>query len=331
MSLFLEKFSAKKLLNLLSVVFQKKVGVSKVWGTPFLLFVDTTNICNLRCPLCPTGLNLPGYERGVMKFDTFKKVIDEIGGCLFSVGLYDWGEPFLNKDIFKMIKYANKKKVITFLSTNANLLDEAKIKKIVESQLDQIVISLDGVDEKSYAKYRVKGDYSRVINNVRALVELKKKMGSNKPFIEWQFLVMKHNEKDIGAAKEMSRKLGVDSIHFRPINLCDTPFQGTYDKNLAVEWLPTNANYKFEYDRPPLNKTTCLWLWYSIFVNWKGDIYPCCETFEERHKFGSIYKDSIRDIWNNDYYLDARSLFLGRTPTKKTICNSCQAFKKRGL
>ncbi len=325
---YIRNISLDKLRNMFRLYVQKKRKKTVLKAKPFLLFTDVTNICNLRCPLCPTGLNLPGYEKGYMSFKTFKKAVDELSDSLMWVALYDWGEPFLNKDIFRMIEYAGSKRIITFLSTNANLLTDEMIRKIIDSGLDQMVISLDGTNEQTYRKYRIGGDFNKVITGIEKLVRMKRKLRVRHPFIEWQFLVMKHNENEIEQARKMASEIGVDSIHFRPINLCDKPFTGSYDKKIADKWLPADRRYRFGYDNPPLNKELCYWLWYSVFINWKGDVYPCCGTYEEKYRFGNIHDNSIMDLWNNEKYVESRRLFTQPKKNTESICSGCEVFKK---
>jgi len=104
------QFSLKKLVNLILVRIQLKLRVSYVIGYPHFILIEPTNICNLRCPLCPTGRGEKGRSKGKMSLDKFKRIIDEIGDYLYDIELDNWGEPLLNKDIFELIRYANEKK-----------------------------------------------------------------------------------------------------------------------------------------------------------------------------------------------------------------------------
>ena len=63
---------------------------------PKMLNIEPTNHCDLKCPLCPTGLEDKSVERGTMKIEQFKPVIDRLSKYLQSVNLYSWGEPLLH-------------------------------------------------------------------------------------------------------------------------------------------------------------------------------------------------------------------------------------------
>ncbi len=64
-------------------------------GYPYHLIVDTGNVCNLRCALCPTGQRKDGRSKGIMSFDNFKRIIDELAPYLLTVDLYNWGGAIL--------------------------------------------------------------------------------------------------------------------------------------------------------------------------------------------------------------------------------------------
>ncbi|MBF0517556.1 MAG: hypothetical protein HQK97_10670 [Nitrospirae bacterium] len=84
----------KKVLNMIvSDGCAKAIKPKKVYGLPTILQIEPSSLCNLKCPACPTsgGLQRP---TGLMHFDTFKKVIDEIGDYVFVMLFWGSGEPF---------------------------------------------------------------------------------------------------------------------------------------------------------------------------------------------------------------------------------------------
>jgi MoaA/NifB/PqqE/SkfB family radical SAM enzyme len=145
-----------------------------------------------------------------MEFSTFKKVIDEIENKSFMVVLWNQGESYLNKDFLKMVKYASDNGLFTLASTNANI--DIQAEDTIKSGLDSIIISLDGTTQETYNKYRVNGNLNRVLENVRELIQTKKKLKTKNPLIRWQFLVMKHNEHEIEEIKKLAKELQVDNL-----------------------------------------------------------------------------------------------------------------------
>ena len=119
-----------------------------LYSYPPKIFIDTFNKCNLRCELCPTGKNAEGREKGSMDFSVFKKIMDEIGDYLWILNLYNWGEPLLNKELFRMVRYAKQKKIDVVISTNLNIFNDDICSEMINSGLDQLIVSLDGTSQE---------------------------------------------------------------------------------------------------------------------------------------------------------------------------------------
>lgn len=324
-----DSFTWKRFLNVLLVKTEKKLKRTKLRGKPYQLFFDVTNICNLKCPLCPTGLGLKGYPKGNMSFELFKKVIDEIGKYAVIATLHNWGESFLNKDIYGIIKYAKSKRICTFISSNLSALNEGDIEKIISSGLDKLVVSLDGASPETYDMYKRGGNFNTVIKNIEMLVAMKRLRKSSKPYIEWQFVVMKHNEHEIEKAKKMAKYFGVN-FRLKKLHLNNPlPFAGVYDKKLAEQWLPRNPELKYDYDSNFLENCICNSLWNSLFVNHDGGIFPCCILYDQKDLFGNISKQSFKEIWNNKLFVSSRASFKkNKDLGLKTVCCACKEFKK---
>lgn len=330
--------SWKKLFNFLRIELQLRLGRTKVWGYPYEWEIDTTNICQLKCPLCHTGLGTVNRQKGVMHFDLFKKTIDEIKDYCIWLSLYSWGEPFLNKEIDKYLAYANKANMATIISTNLNKpLTPEMAEQLVRSGLDSLIISLDGTTQEVYEVYRVGGHLDRVLDNIRLLVRKKKELGYKTPYLEWQFIVMRHNEDQVPEAREMAKELGVDSIVFKNV---DFP-HGERDPVLADRWLPASAESARRdqpFDKPyQENGQRCWRLWRSGVVNWDGGYAPCCYLTDSSDDFGDVNTHSIKQIWNNQAYSTARGLFRdGFVPEVEVGCLNCDVYlesssaRKRG-
>ncbi len=190
-------------------------GVTKknvVWGVPSIVNVEPTNICNLRCPLCVTGSMQMKRPYGRMDFSHFKKFIDQVADKIIYITLYHQGEPYLHKQFNDMVSYAKSKGVYVATSTNAHFFTPELSKAVVDSGLDSMIISLDGVTQESYAKYRVLGRLDVVLDGIRNLVAAKREAKSKTPYLFLQFLVMKHNEHEIPQMKQLARNLGVDRL-----------------------------------------------------------------------------------------------------------------------
>lgn len=97
----------------------------RVRTMPIRAWIETSSVCNLRCIMCPNK-SLSAADKGLMRFDLFRKVIDELKGSVRDVYLHHRGEPLLNPDLFRMIAYAEAAGVRTRFHTNGTLLTEEK-------------------------------------------------------------------------------------------------------------------------------------------------------------------------------------------------------------
>ena len=98
--IFSKNVTLKKFLNFCIISLQSSaIKNSYVIGYPVELVMDPSNLCNLHCPLCPTGQGRNERSKGKMSFVNFRKIIDELGAYLYRVDLHNWGEPFLNDEI----------------------------------------------------------------------------------------------------------------------------------------------------------------------------------------------------------------------------------------
>ncbi|GAF75307.1 unnamed protein product, partial [marine sediment metagenome] len=202
--------TSKRFINKLINDAEHRLGRTHLFSYPRLAFIESTNICNLRCPLCPTGAGKLPHHAGKMSFDLFKKIIDQIGPYLYEVQLMGFGEPLLNEDIFKIVKYAKNYPMKVRFNTNLTILDKDMARELVGSGLDNLTVSIDGVTQKTYEQYRVGGDLDTVLGNLKLLLDTKKELSIPLPDIRWQFMVIKPNEHEVDAARKMAADLGIE-------------------------------------------------------------------------------------------------------------------------
>lgn len=324
--IFTKNITARKFINFCLVTFQHIVlRNSYVVGYPIELVIDPCNICILNCPLCPTGQGRKERLKGKMSFANFKQIIDELGVYLYEVDLHNWGEPLLNEEIYKMIKYAHRHNIRVNLSTNLNFFDERKAEEIVKSGLDHLIVSLDGASQITYEKYRIGGKFNKIIKNIKMIVQKKKELKRLLPSITWQFIVMKHNEHEIPKAREMARRIGVNKFKLMSTfsDMGRELFWSKERRIRAVEkWLPHNKKYQLSIIKP------CSFLWCQMVINWNGSVSPCCAVYPEEYDFGNIFNDGgFKKIWNNGKYRTARRIIRQRrirgSEDMQNICAIC--------
>jgi len=322
-----------KLVNIARAELSRIRGDLVVKGKPYVYTIDTGNFCNLRCPLCPTGVRGLQRTQALMSLDEFRTIVDKIEPFAIEAILHNWGEPFLNPDILAMIHYANAKGLGTTISSNLNLVNRNShfLEEVVESPLDHLTVSLDGTTQEIYEKYRRGGDLDEVLNNLSYLLEYRRKLGRSTPQVEWQFLVMKHNQHQIEDARRMAHDLGVDNLRFSGAGL---PFDQLGDVELGKEWLselPVYQNYSPDRIREKgyLYDEKCFYLYRAMTVNPSGAVSPCCVVYHSDYDFGNLVNSSLEEVWNNAHYRSSRALFSRRTfeGNLETVCGKCPLFK----
>mgnify|MGYP001551239807 CR=1 FL=1 len=203
------KITAKRAVNLFrlyaSYYYSRFRNKAAHRGRPYTISIEPTTSCNLRCPECPSGLRQFTRPTGKLSFELFQKVIDQLSPELFYLILYFQGEPYLNPLFFRFVEYAHAKKIYTATSTNAHFLYDDLARKTVESGLDKLIVSLDGLDQSTYEKYRVGGSVEKVYEGIGNLKKWKHELRSKTPFIELQFIVFKTNEHQVDDVRKMAR------------------------------------------------------------------------------------------------------------------------------
>ncbi len=292
------------------------------WGYPVSVSFEPTTSCNLRCPECPSGLRSFSRPTGMLKKDFFRQTIDDIHKELLYLIFYFQGEPYLNPDFLDMVKYAADKKIYTATSTNAHYLTDANAKKTVESGLDRLIISIDGTTQDVYQQYRKGGKLDKVIEGAKNIVKWKKELNSKKPFVIFQFLVVKPNEHQIEAVKQLGREIGVDDIWFKTAQVYDYE----NDPNNLIPSIQKYSRYKknragaFQIKNKLNNH--CWKLWHANVITWDGMVVPCCFDKDAMHRLGNLQMQSFKEIWHNDNYKQFRRELM--TSRKNIdICANC--------
>jgi radical SAM protein with 4Fe4S-binding SPASM domain len=263
-----------------------------------------------------------------MSFEDFKRIVNDVKDITHSIYLTNAGEPLLNKEIFRMIKYAEQNNLRVSLSTNATLLNKTAVKNLLNSGLDLLIVSIDGVSKSSYEKFRRGAIFEEVIRNVTFLCDQKKKMKKLKPIIEWQFIVTKLNQNELGKIKKLSKKMGVDRVRIKTLYLCSHIYDKHERKKFAEEFLPTRKDVKSRYEIKDnalickwRSKTCTYWQKRSVILV-DGTVCMCCYDINGEYIFGNVYLKSFKDIWNSKKYRYYRKYLIFNK--KLPLCQRCQ-------
>jgi MoaA/NifB/PqqE/SkfB family radical SAM enzyme len=290
---------------------------------PRSILVEPTNVCNLKCPLCPTPFAMK-REKGFMKYEDFKEIVDELSGFVKQINMNFAGEPLMNEDIGKMVAYTRQNGIKTYISTNGTFLDRHYMDLI--GNLDLIDVAIDGATEESYSKYRIGGEFSQVLENARMLCQAKKKMGAVRPYIRLQYIVFKHNEHETEDIVRLGEEIGFDAVVLKTASLGTNVSKETRLKR-GSRYLPDKEKYRrytVDVDKGEVKikneKWVCSWVAKSVIL-WNGDVTTCCYDFNGRHVIGNVFKDGgFKNIWKGLKYRKYRK---GIIKKELPLCINC--------
>lgn len=290
----------------------------EVRSLPYVLNIDTINACNLACPFCPTGTKQLQRKKSRLGFDQVRRIIDMTQSHVLAVRFYNWGEPFINPEIFEMIRYAGQCGLHTSVSSNLSIKGEGLAERILDSGLDNLHVSVDGLEQETLEPYRRKADAARVYDNIRDIVEQRRRRGSASPRMELVFLVFRHNEHELPRLAAVGRELGVDSFTPSPAFIYHDSF------------VPRNPRFA------PLRsifRHSCHYLYSELTIEADGGISPCCTNSDSRWDIGSIDDlegaGDLHAFWNGPAFLAMRAQNAGQTRTgeragmPETLCEHC--------
>ena len=281
--------SWRKRVNLFQAGLNQILPRPAPFGRPVVAQVEPANYCNLSCPLCMTTSETSSRPRSLLPFEDFRRFLDDAGDHLLLIVLWNWGEPFLHPEIFRMIAAAKEKGILVHTSTNGNIpFDEARAEKLVDSGLDTMIFGVDGACQETYGLYRKGGDLEKVWENIRTVLRVRAARGSAVPRVNLRFVVMKHNEREIPRMREIARELRVDFLSFKTVDM--PPARGS---DLDPRYAPGAERYRryayegrgFRHVRRPF---VCFRPWKRITLDALGEIIPCEYDYKNIHSFGTI-------------------------------------------
>lgn len=306
-SAFLRYNSRTKLQNFLRVETAIRTGKVRDFGYPYMLTVEPTNRCNLRCPLCPTGRGLPGRPLQTLDVAAFERILAEVGPYVYMINFQNWGEPTLAKQLPDMIAKAHQARIATTVATNGNYTPKLNA-RLVEAGLDNLMVAIDGATQESYEKYRVQGRLEMVKENVRQIVATRKEAGERRPYVEIQFLVFEYNRHEIPEIRRLAEECGSDGLLIR-----------------AAVAPGNNANRRRFYTWNE-ERNFCRRFWYTASINADLGLTPCCNFFFREDDLGNIGLGSFDAVWNGDNYVRNRTAVVQRD--FDSLHANCKACKK---
>jgi MoaA/NifB/PqqE/SkfB family radical SAM enzyme len=268
------------------------------YAIPPILQLEPTTACNLGCPSCLRDTFCKSDES--LSFETFAQIIDSSKSRYLT--LHGWGEPLMNPDLVRMIRYAADHRKSVNFTTNATLV-AGKADALIGSGLDAIAFSLPDVDRCT----------PEIAGNIRSFVRQRAANKTQLPKIHVNIALLEENTGQIEDMLRLSKDFGVDTVTFERSFPWTTTLQ---EKERAVFTCIRKTARETGCDvRLPLAHTIpCPLMSYTLFVRCNGDVAPCC--YRADVSLGNIISNSMIRIVQN------RARFL-KSQKADPVCARC--------
>lgn len=350
--------SVVKLANMALINIQFHFKTERVIGRPYNMKIESTNICNTKCQLCPTGIGLEGRAKGKMRFGQYKSLIDRLRWHLFGVDLSMWGDPLIVPEIYDMIAHARKRGIWTYISSNLHAFKIAPGRNqtkdqatcLVESGLEMLTCSLHGASQKTYETYQPGKSFDDAVEKIRHIIATRDRLGSRTPVVQLNFVVTRHNEHEHVAFQELADELGCKAVFstasmnvrflnqdskLQPLGLAEDVLAKKTREHLN-EWLPADENHVLapyrEMQRTGETRSeqyngykpfNCSWPWRQSVINWDGEVVTCCGSFDPGEDMGNVFEVPFDKVWNGPKYRAARRSFKRKVSVEASEGNAC--------
>jgi MoaA/NifB/PqqE/SkfB family radical SAM enzyme len=348
-------------LNYLRAKYEAYTGQITVRSYPYYLCLDPCDICQLRCPTCPTGIEnesrksgnaepiLYRQQRSMLSMQLFDALLEEMGEYLFLIMFYNWGEPLLNRNLPAFIRKAHARDIETEVHTNLSLpLSDEQIDDLLTSGLDYLNASIDGFSQELYQIHRVGGNIDLVKRNLERLAGARDRLGVDTR-ISYKFLTFAFNEHEVPNARKYCEDLGINFIHGdafihdpawlpqRRRNEAPLYSQSDIETMVAQAEAAGARDYFLEHEKHPYwlpysklddakFPSFCAWHYGVSVVTAGGPVAPCCATAKDRDDMGTVApgKVGFGEIWNSARYQKARAAFAGKqVPELNAVDSLC--------
>ncbi|MDR3204642.1 MAG: radical SAM protein [Deltaproteobacteria bacterium] len=256
---------------------------------PLHLDVDVLSLCQLSCPMCPSGGAKARFFPGLNRSLSYQSYLLALKQAHFlavpSIRLGVTGEPLLIKNIDQWVSKAHQAGFIDIsLITNGQALDYSMSLRLIKSGLTRLMISIDAVSEDTYAKVRPGGDFKRLINNIELFLEARERLGGPLPLLRLSFVAMKSNILELEQFKEKFSDLA-DYLTIQSYLDLGAKNNQALEASIADPKNPRNQSYCPD----PLTRLALLA---------DQSLFPCCSDFGRLFPVARFPQKSLAQAWN---------------------------------
>src|SRR5215470_13187590 len=319
---------------------------------PVCLYLEATNRCNLLCTTCPrtyAELEPPAD----MSWELFTRIVDQLPNVERAM-LHGVGEPMLVKHLPRMVRHLKDRGTYVLFNTNGTVLNDKNGRALIDAGLDELRVSLDASNAKSYLKVRGKNYFDRILRNVRAFRALQEREGKDRPRVSAWLTGLKETIAELPAFVQVAADIGVKEVYLQRLVFFEhdaiglaRPDQALYEqmtrdeahhleaatalaRALGITFSASGAasepgiSLKRHDDGSPWS--LCRRPWTVMYFTANGRALPCCiapfsQRGYENYTLGDATRQTLQEIWQGGAYRSFRDALLSDKPP--AACGSC--------
>lgn len=319
---------------------------------PRSIYIEPTSRCNEFCQQCPRTLLSREDDRD-LSFDNFVRIVEQFP-ALDRVVLHGLGEPLLNKELPRMVRYLKERGTYVLFNSNGVALTTRRGQELIDAGLDEYRLSMDGATREMYAHVRGVDAFDKIWRNVRAFTSMQRAQDADTPRVSLWFTAMKENLRELPALIQLAYEHGIREVHLQRLVYFDTGlahsrqalFRRASQEELnlvktcdemcqqlgitfsaAGSATPIESLVRDFGERP---WSGCRRPYELTYITSSGNVLSCCfapfghrsarEYYEER-VLGNVFEEPIEAIWHGERYAAFRQAFESDYPARH--CSQC--------
>lgn len=284
-------------------------GHAALKSYPRRLVLEMTSACNINCKMC--GRNAADFKATIFNEDWLKK-FEAITDYVEEVTLLGWGEPTLHPQFSDFLAWGEEKGLRKFFCTNGTRLDVLK-DDIFKYNVDLLTMSLDGATAEMNNSIRVGADFDKITDNLKAIVDEKKKRGLTLPYMSIVMTLMESNYRQFPDYVRLAHELGLEECKGVYLTVFEEKMrdESMYDKRAELEQIFSEAvnigeelgvNVKLPYlqgediAREQAHKN-CYVGWRDFFLGSDGYVRSCMSTSKKLFHIDKY--ETFDEMWNS--------------------------------
>jgi radical SAM protein with 4Fe4S-binding SPASM domain len=279
-------------------------------GAPEVFQIELTNHCPMSCIMCPRTQNMT-RPLGYMDVELFQTIVRQIAPTSSKIFLHHFGDSLVHPQLGEFIRFADRHRIATYLSTNPILLTDDRIHELVDSGLHELVISLDGYTNatSSVIRGRAAANVEEAERRILALVDYRRQRRSKKPHLIMQFVRQRLNQHEAAQwLAKWSTVEGIDAVKLKSYVTWDGG-----DERINELRINTSTDAEVVCDKP----------WTSVTILWDGRVVPCCFDYDGLYVLGSLLEHSLQQIWSGEKARALRKSHREQTLASVRLCAKC--------